>query len=100
MYEDSNRNKINMIGAYLKLYYDINDEKVAKLMTIAKSNIGDVSKYGPSNTFFSKFSFFHIQQSDRKCSRVGHIYILLNDHFAAEWVASVIWPAELDGKCP
>ena len=24
----------------------------------------------------------------------------LNDHFAAEWIASVLWPAELDGKCP
>ena len=27
MYEDSNRNKTNMIGEYLKLHYDINDEK-------------------------------------------------------------------------
>ena len=52
MYEDSNRNKINMIGAYLILYHDINDEKVAKLMTIAKSNIDDISKSGPSNTIF------------------------------------------------
>ena len=39
MYEDSNRNKINMIGAYLILNYDISDEKAAKLMTIAKSDI-------------------------------------------------------------
>ena len=30
MYEDSNRNKTNMIGAYLILYYDINDEKNSK----------------------------------------------------------------------
>ena len=30
MYEDSNKNKTNMIGAYLILYHDINDEKVAK----------------------------------------------------------------------
>ena len=34
MYEDSIRNKINMIGAYLILYYDINDEKTAKLICI------------------------------------------------------------------
>ena len=39
MYGDSNRDKINMIGAYLILYYDINDEKAAKLMTIANSDI-------------------------------------------------------------
>ena len=44
MYEDSNRNKINMIGAYVILDYDINDEKAAKLMTIAKSNIEEKSK--------------------------------------------------------
>ena len=30
MYEDSNRNKINTIGAYLKLNYDMNDEKGSK----------------------------------------------------------------------
>ena len=56
MYEDSNRNKIKMIGAYLILYHDVNDEKVAKLMTIAKSNIDDISKSGPSNTIFLEFS--------------------------------------------
>ena len=44
MYEDSNRNKMNMIGAYLILNYDINDEKTAKLMTFAKSNIDEKSK--------------------------------------------------------
>ena len=51
MYEDSNRNKINMIGAmigaYLNLNYDINDDKAAKLMTIAKSNIDEKSKSVP-----------------------------------------------------
>ena len=52
MYEDSNRNKINMIGAYLILNYDINDEKAAKLMTIAKSNIDEESKSAQSNTDF------------------------------------------------
>ena len=41
-----------MIGAYLILYNDISDGKLAKVMTIAKSNIDDVSKSGPSNTFF------------------------------------------------
>ena len=45
MYEDSNRNKINMIGAYLIPNYDINDEKTAKLMTIAKSDIDEKSKH-------------------------------------------------------
>ena len=54
MYEDSNRNKINIIGAYLILNYDINDEKSAKLMTIAKSNIDEKSKSAPSNTDFSR----------------------------------------------
>ena len=54
MYEDSNRNKINMIGAYLILDYDMNDGKSAKLMTIAKSNIDEKSKSAPSNTDFSR----------------------------------------------
>ena len=56
MYEDSNRNKIDMIGVYLILYHNINDEKVAKLMTIAKSNIDDISKSEPSNTIFLEFT--------------------------------------------
>ena len=55
MYADSNRNEINMIGAYLILYHDINEEKPAKLMTIAKSNIDDISKSGLSNTIFLQF---------------------------------------------
>ena len=54
MYEDSNRNKIDMIGAYLILYYDIN-KKQTKVMTIAKSNIEDISNPGPSNTIFLEF---------------------------------------------
>ena len=54
MYEDSNRNKMNMIGAYLILNYDINDEKTAKLMTIAKSDIDEKSKSAPSDTDFSR----------------------------------------------
>ena len=54
MYEDSNRNKMNMIGAYLILNYYINDEKAAQLMTIAKSNIDKKSKSAPSNTDFSR----------------------------------------------
>ena len=52
MYKDSNRNKINIIGAYLILYYDINGEKAAKLMTIAKSNIDEKSKSAPAKTIF------------------------------------------------
>ena len=56
MFGDSNRNKFNMIGAYLILYHDIDDEKVAKLMTIAKSNIDDISKSGPSNTISLEFT--------------------------------------------
>ena len=56
MYEDTNKNEINMIGAYLILYYDINDEKTAKLVTIAKSNIDDKLKSCPSNTFFLEFT--------------------------------------------
>ena len=54
MYEDSIRNKIDIIGAYFILNYDINDEKAAKLMTIAKSNIYEKSKFAPSNTDFSR----------------------------------------------
>ena len=54
MYEDSNRNKMNMIGAYLILNYDINDQKTAKLMTFAKSNIDEKSKSVPFNTDFSR----------------------------------------------
>ena len=57
MCEDSNRNKMNMIGAYLILYYDRNEEKAAKLMTIAKSNFDDILKPGPSNTIFLQFTF-------------------------------------------
>ena len=53
MYEDSNRNNINMIGDYLIFNYDINDEKAAKLMTIAKSITDEKSKSAPSNTDFS-----------------------------------------------
>ena len=45
-----------MIGAYLILYYDINGKKTAKLKTIAKSNIADISKYGPSDTIFLEFT--------------------------------------------
>ena len=56
MCQDSNTNKINMIGAYLIVYYDVNDEKAAKLMTIAKSNIDDISKSGPLNTNFLEFT--------------------------------------------
>ena len=44
MYEDFNRNKMNMIGAYLILNYDTNEEKTAKLMTFVKSNIDEKSK--------------------------------------------------------
>ena len=56
MYEDSNKNEINMIGAYLILYYGIHEEKAAKLMTTPKSNIDDISKSGPSNTIFLQFT--------------------------------------------
>ena len=59
MYEDSNENKINMIGAYLILsYYDKNDEKAAKLTTFAKSNIDDISKSVPCNTNLSKIYLY------------------------------------------
>ena len=47
MCKDSNRNKMNMIGAYLILYYDIDYEKAPKLMTIAKSDIDEKSKSNP-----------------------------------------------------
>ena len=62
MYDESGRDKINMIGAYLILYYDINDEKAAKLMTIANSNIDEKSKSAPSKTIFSRIYPFIIWQ--------------------------------------
>ena len=52
MYEDSNRDEMNMIGACFILYYDINCEKAAKLMIIANSNIDENSKSTPSNIIF------------------------------------------------
>ena len=54
MYEDSDRDKINMIRTCLILYHDINDEKAAKRMTIANSNINEKSKSATSNTNFSR----------------------------------------------
>ena len=62
MNEDSNRDKMNMIGAYLILYYDTNDEKAAKLMTVANSNIDEKSKAAPFNTNFSKIYPFIFRQ--------------------------------------
>ena len=62
MYEDSNRDKINMIGACLILYYGINDEKAAKRMTVANSNINEKSKSAPSNTNFSRIYPFIFRQ--------------------------------------
>ena len=56
MYEDYNRDKINMISACLIIYYDMNGEKAAKRMTIANSNINEKSKSAPSNTNFSRIS--------------------------------------------
>ena len=49
--KNSNRDKMNMIGACLILYNDVKDEKAAKRMTIANSNINDKSKSPPSNRF-------------------------------------------------
>ena len=65
MYEDSNKDKINMIGACLISYHDINDEKAAKRMTIVNSNINEKSKSAPSNTIFSRiypFIFWQISK--------------------------------------
>ena len=45
-----------MIGAYLILCYDINDEKAATLMTIEKSNIDEKLKSAPSNTNLLEFT--------------------------------------------
>ena len=56
MYEDSNRDEINMIGTCLILYYDINDEKAAKRMTITNSNINEESKSAPFYTNFLEFN--------------------------------------------
>ena len=53
MNEDSNRNRMNMIGAYLILYYDINDERTAR-PSQTLYNIKEKSKSDPSNTIFSR----------------------------------------------
>ena len=45
-----------MIEADLIVYYNINEEKAAKLMTITKSNIYNISKSGSSNTIFLQFT--------------------------------------------
>ena len=55
-----------MIGAYLILNYDINDEKAAKLMAIANSNIGEKSKSAPSNTFFLEFTLHRLARNQMK----------------------------------
>ena len=65
MYQDSKRNKMNMIGAYLNLYYDMNYEKAAKRMTIA-SNIKDISKSGPSNKFFKNVPQYLLARNPMK----------------------------------
>ena len=62
MNENSNRDKINMIGAYLILYHDTNDEKATKPMIVANSNIDEKSKSAPSNTIFSKIYPFIFRQ--------------------------------------
>ena len=60
MYEDSNRDKINMIGACLILYHDINDEKAAKRMTIAYSNNNEKSKSAPSMEKYEFSGYFEL----------------------------------------
>ena len=51
-----------MIGTYLILYYDMNDEKAAKLMTITNSDIDEKSKSALSNTNFSRiYPFIFLQ---------------------------------------
>ena len=62
MYDDSDRDKINMIGACLILYYDIKDKKAAKRMTIANSNVNEKSKFALYNINFSRiYPFFFWQ---------------------------------------
>ena len=69
------KNTIKMIGGYLILYHDINDEKVAKLMTIAKSNIDDMSKSGPSNTIFVEFASTSFgKESNKAVSSIAEHY--------------------------
>ena len=65
MYDDFNKNKMNMIGAYLILNYDINEEKTAKLMTFVKSNIDEESKSAPSNTDFSRIYPYIVWQGHK-----------------------------------
>ena len=76
MYEDFNRNKINMIGACLILYYDINDEKAAKRNTIANSNINEKSKSALSNTNFSIIYSFIFWQGIKQSSFKHNITLL------------------------
>ena len=89
MYEDSNRNYVNMIGAYLILYHDINDEKVAKLMTIAKSNIDDISKSGPSNTIILEFTPTFFDKESNK------IVLSITEHY---WMSMTIYDIKISLK--
>ena len=66
---------MNMIGAFLILYYDINDEKAAKRMTIANSNINEKSKSAPFNTNFSKLNPFRLIY--RSYESKGHDKLML-----------------------
>ena len=68
MYEDSSKNKTNMIGTYLILSYDVNHEKESKLMTFAKSNIDEKSKSAPSNNDFSRIYLYISWQGIKESS--------------------------------
>ena len=89
MYEDSNRNKINTIGAYLILNYDINDEKAAKLMTIAKSNIDEKSKSAPSKTYFPKIYPYIF------CKESNKAVLSITEHY---WVSKTIYDIKMSSK--
>ena len=102
MYEDSNMNKINMIGAYLILNYDINDKKAAKLMTIAKSNtcIDEKSKSSPSNTDFSRI-YSYIFWQEIKLEQLERLRS--EDTPVASWLpilltSSYYWPVHIGSQ--
>ena len=89
MYEDSNRNKINMIGAYSILGYDISDERATKLMSIPKSNIDKKSKSAPSNTDFSRIYPYIFWQGINKA------VLSITEYY---WMSKTIYDIKISSK--
>ena len=89
MYEDSNRNKINVIGAYLILNHDINDEKAAKLMTITKSGIDKNRNLPHLTLIFLEFTPTSFGKESNKA------VLSITEH---HWMSKAIYDKEISSK--